>query len=202
VIVLKSLKSAYEIAMERAEKIADDNMTDNNDLEKREEAKKILATYHKKKINSDELWQDLKDKNDLKLNVLSQKLLIEALGLHTNDQQFKRIKEGVLAIESLKSESSSSMVEQLFDSVKELQAKYSEEREKMKKRLEDEFENNSQVQMKPVQTDDGKTVMKLEPSIDENTKKRLNDMMNNLEEQSSHMLNQLVDKLKSVVEIN
>lgn len=196
---MKRIKSAYEIALEKADKIGEEASQPER-MEKRETLKPLLARYFKDKLNTEELWQKLKEEEETELYQEAQLLLIDSFGLRNTEEDFKKRKEALLAIESLKEEQNSSFLEQILARLGKVIEKYQAERESMEKRLQQEAEQNSQVNMRPVQTENGQTVMKLEPSIDKQTRQRFSKMVAQLEEKSARQFSGLIEKLKQQVQ--
>ena len=195
-IRLKKIKSAFEIAMERAEQIDDKFTAEEEEMFKREKVKPLLTKFYKNKINAEGLWQKLKEENDVELYNQAQLLLLDSIGLKTTTEQLKKRKEGILAVENLKGSSNTSIFEQAIEQIAKLQKKYRDEYERYQKMYEEAVEN-AEMSMKPVRTRDGKTVMQLQQSLDEDTEKQLKNALTQLETQSKQMLNQLLNDIKS-----
>ncbi len=193
---MEEIKSAYEIAMERAEEITKEADGKQSKISK---LKPLLARFFKGKVDADSLWGELKEEEDPDLPGEAQEMLIESLGLRTIPENFKRRREAILGLESLKSEQNSSMIEQLLQKAKQLQQNYESEREQLEERIKSELERNSQMQMKPVQTEDGQTVMQLESGVDNQTQKRFNKMLSDFEENYSRNFSALINKMKELV---
>ncbi|MFW5991566.1 MAG: hypothetical protein ACOCQN_00030 [Halanaerobiaceae bacterium] len=193
---MKKMKSAYEIAMEKANEI-DGEFTEEEELMlKREELKPLLAKFYKGRLDADELWQKLKEKDDPELYREAQCMIVDSIGLKSTSKQLKKRKQGILALENLKGGNNTSFLEQALSQIDNLQQKYNNEREQLEKRIKNAVEN-AEMGMKPVQTQDGKTVMKLEPTLDEETKKQFKNARNKLENQSKEMLSRLLEEIKN-----
>lgn len=141
------LKSAYEKAMERAEKIYEDNDGDNS-LEIREELKEVMGPFFKAKMDAEELWDELKNADQ---NILAeaQLMLVESIGLRNSTDQIKRRKEAVVALESLRKSENSSYFEKAFTQAQSLQQQY----ETQKKQLDEQVQqavNGAQGQQNPL----------------------------------------------------
>jgi DNA anti-recombination protein RmuC len=148
------LKSAYEKAMERAEKIYADEDGDNS-LEIREELKDVMGPFFKGKINAEELWEELKNADE---NVLAeaQLMIVESIGLRNSTDQIKRRQEAVIALESLRKSENSSYFEKAFTQAQSLQQQY----ETQKKQLDDQVQqalNSAQGQQNPLAAQAGST---------------------------------------------
>jgi hypothetical protein len=128
------LKSAYEKAMERAEKLYEDDDGDNS-LEIRENLKEVMAPFFKAKMDAEELWEELKEADE---NVLAeaQLMLVESIGLRNSTDQIKRRKEAVVALESLRNTENSSYFEKAFTQAQSLQQQY----ETQKKQLDEQVQ--------------------------------------------------------------
>lgn len=193
---MKKMKTAYEIAMEKAAKLDDGLTPEEEKMIIQDELKPIMAEYYKEKIDAEELWQKLKGKDDETYYSQAQSLMLDSIGLRTTEQQLKRRKEGILAVESLKAEQNHSFIEQYLNQISELQQKYKTERERIRSMMEEAVEN-AEMQMKPVQTEDGRTVMKMEPSLNEEQQQRFKNALSELEANSSEMLTRLLDEMKN-----
>lgn len=191
----KKMKSAYEIAMERVSEIDDEFSEEEELLFKREELKPLLAKFYKGRLDADNLWQKLKEKDDPQLYREAQCMLVDSIGLKSTSEQLKKRKEGILAVENLKGGDKTSFLEQALSQIRNLQQKYKSEREGLEERIKHAMEN-AEMGMKPVQTQDGQTVMKLEPSLDEETREQFKKARNQLETQSKEMLNRLLAEIK------
>ncbi|MFW6238570.1 MAG: hypothetical protein ACOCZM_02300 [Bacillota bacterium] len=190
------IKSAYEIALEKVNEMEEEKFSESNSLEARDNLKPLLARFYKEKIDSDELWQELKEEEPEVLRE-AQMLIAESLGLRTSEREFKKRKKGILAIENLKDRQNSSMLEQILNKIRSLQEKYERDRSQMEEGIKKQRQN-SQMKMKPVQTRDGRTVMKMETDMDEKKKKQFNESLSRLEQQSSQMMDSLLAELKDV----
>lgn len=196
---MDKIKSSYEIAMERAKKLSEeDEMSEeeSRDIEMKEELKPLMSKYFKEEIDAEELWEELKDKGDDYL-AKAQELIIESLGLRSSDEIFEKRKEGILAIENLKNDPNSSIIEQILSKLNQVENQYQQKREQMEEQFKERMEQQAEMQMKPVQTEDGKTVMKLDSGVDRETQQQMKQQIAQLEEQSEQMFTSLVEDLKN-----
>lgn len=196
---MDKIKSSYEIAMERAKKLSEeDEMSEeeSRDIEMKEELKPLMSKYFKEEIDAEELWEELKDKGDDYL-AKAQELIIESIGLRSSDEIFEKRKEGILAIENLKNDPNSSIIEQILSKLNQVENQYQQKREQMEEQFKERMEQQAEMQMKPVQTEDGKTVMKLDSGVDRETQQQMKQQISQLEEQSEQMFTSLVEDLKN-----
>jgi hypothetical protein len=196
---MKRIKSAFEIAMEKADQIGDKLTPEEEIMTRQEQLKPVLARFYKREIDAEGLWRHFKEEKDPEMFREAQRLLIDSLGLRMLEEQFRERKEAILAIETLKDEPVSSILEQLLNQVVNLLADYKKEKKRFNDMLEKELKENSKMRMRPVRTQDGRTVMKLESAIDDETEKRFKNTLNRLEEQSEDRLNQLLNELKEAI---
>ncbi|MFW6006346.1 MAG: hypothetical protein ACOCQ5_00040 [Halanaerobiales bacterium] len=192
------IKSSYEIAMQKAKEISKNTSSEEESrLEIRDELKSILADFYQEELDAEGLWVELEDKDEDYL-IEAQLLIIESFGLRTTEKDFNKRKEALLGIESLKNKSHSSRIEQTLNKINQLQQQHQQQRENLENQLQQEAEN-SQMQMKPVQTEDGRTVMKLEQGVDQETKQRYNKAISELENKSSQRFSLLIEELEEVI---
>ncbi len=194
-ITVDKMKSAYEIAMEKAEEISKDVEGAQDRLSMRDEIKPILSQYYRDDIDADGLWQEFKER-DQKLLKEAQKMILEALGLRTNERDLEKKKEAVLALESLKNNGKSTQIERSFQKIQKLQERHTKDREKIQEQLEREL-NNSEMQMKQVETEDGQQVMKMEPGLDRETQQKFQKAISQTEAQYSEQFDQFIEELKN-----
>ena len=192
------IKSAHEIAMEKAEEISENTSPEEEArLEIRDELKPILSKFYNGDIDAEGLWQKLEDEDEDYL-IQAQEMIIESFGLRTDEDEFDSRKEAILALESLKSNQATG-IEQVIEKIKNHKQKHEQERERLEEQLQQETERNSKMQMKPVQTDDGRTVMKLESGVKKKKKKKYKNALSQLEEKSNKRFNWLIKELKNKV---
>ncbi len=192
---MKKMKTALEIALEKADSIKEDTTSGEEKLELLDKAKSILADFYRDRIDASKLWEKLKAENNPELYKEVQGLIIASIGIRNTPEQLKQRKEALLAVETLKEKQNTSLLEQALEQIMKLQERYREESTKIDKAQEEAVEN-AQMEMRPVRTRDGKTVMKLEPAIDEETQKRLKDAYTDLDNRISEMITELLKELK------
>ncbi len=141
------LKSAYEIAMERADELYEDD-DGTNSLEIREDLKKIMGPFFKGEMDAEDLWQELKEEQE---DVLSeaQLMLVESIGLRNSTDQIKRRQEAVIALESLRESENSSYFEKSFTQAQSLQQQYETQKQQLDEQVKQHLEN-AQGQQNPL----------------------------------------------------
>ncbi len=193
---MEKIKSALEIALEKTNNLEQELTAEEIKLEKRERVRPMLAKFYKEEIDAEGLWKILKEEEDQDLLNQTQLFLVESLGLKTSEEQFKRRKEGILAIETLKEGGNSSFFEQVLNQLNTLQQQYNQELEEIQEQLKEMKEQNSGVQMRPVRTRDGRTVMQLGSDLDQEIKKQFSQRIAQLEELYNNRFKQIIDHLR------
>ena len=196
-MLMKRIKTAYEIAMENAEKITEEDDGTATKMAKKQEVKPILAKFFKEEIDAEGLWGELKEKDDGDYVIQAQELILESLGLRSSEDEINKRKEGIMALESLKDQQNSNVIEQLLNKIEELKNQHQEQRDSLEERFKQQIEQQSQAQMKPVQTEDGRTAMKLENSVNRETKKQMDQQLSQLEERSEQVFTGLIEEIKN-----
>ena len=99
---MKRLKTAYEIALERANSLDSEQSAEEKALFQREKLRPLLADFYRAKIGPEQLWEELQKKDEPELYEQAQLLLLESIGLQTSADELQRRKEAILAVESLR----------------------------------------------------------------------------------------------------
>lgn len=195
---MKRLKTAYEIALERAKSLDGDLSKEEKSLFLREKLKPLLADFYRSKIGPEDLWQELKKEEDQDLCREVQLMLLRSMGLQTTAEDLQRRKEGILAVESLLGGEKSSLIEQVIEEIREVQENYRSRLEDYRKFYEKALKNAG-MKMKPVRTRDGQVVMQLQRELDGLTEERLEKSLQELEKQSSQKISDLVKELEETL---
>lgn len=195
---MKRLKTAYEIALERAKSLDGDLSKEEKSLFLREKLKPLLADFYRSKIGPEDLWQELKKEEDQDLCREVQLMLLRSMGLQTTAEDLQRRKEGILAVESLLGGEKSSLIEQVIEEIREVQENYRSRLEDYRKFYEKALKNAG-MKMKPVRTRDGQVVMQLQRELDGLTEERLEKSLQELEKQASQKISDLVKELEETL---
>jgi len=193
------VKSAFEKAMEKAAEIGELTPEEKERIKDYEELKSVLAEFYRGKLDRDGLWQKLKGSKPFVLKD-AQLNLIESLGLESTSEEFKKRRDGILAIETLKERQKTSSIEQLLNSIETLQREYQEGKETVTNEIRSEIERNPQLRLQPVRTPDGRTVVQARLSVDEAVQVRLADFLSEHEKRYSLKFSKTVEKLKKSCE--
>lgn len=193
------MKSAYEIAMERADKIYGTDDKNVNSLEIREELKEIMAPFFKEEMNAEGLWHELKGKEESYLNE-AQLMLIESIGLRNSSEQIKRRKEAVAAVESLKESGNSTFFEKQFTQAQSLQQQYQTQKKQLdqqvKQHLEQAQGQQGQNPLAAAQNGNGEA----QNGMNAQMKQQLAQKVSEFQEGYNKRFNQLIEKMKAEIE--
>jgi len=189
------LKTAYEIALERANSLDKELSAEEKALFQREKLKPLLADFYREKIGPDQLWEELKKEEDPELYLQAQLLLLESIGLQTAATELQRRKEAVLAVEALRGGERSPLIERLLEGLVEIQENYQQRLTEYRNFYEKALKN-ARMSLQPVQTSDGRVVMQMQKNLDGLTEERLEKGLQELEQQSNQAINELLAELR------
>ena len=192
------VKTALEIALEKAGKIGGLSQEEKEKKEDEEKVMAVMQQYFQGKIDSNGLWQRLKGSKPFQLKI-AQILLIDSLGLGNSQEEFQTRKQGILAVETLKETQNTAVIELGLNALEDLQKEYREKKEKVVKDFKRQLEKHPQLRMQPVRTPDGKTVMQMSVSVDEAVKARLSDYLTEHEKQYGQEFLSVIEELKDQV---
>ncbi|MBC7334451.1 MAG: hypothetical protein H5T85_08395, partial [Actinobacteria bacterium] len=95
------IKTAAEIALERAAEIGDLTPEEKEAIENKKKLEPILADFYRGKVGPNELWEKLKGSKDSLLRD-AQLNLLSSLTIGHEFEEIKRRKDAILALETLK----------------------------------------------------------------------------------------------------
>jgi serine/threonine protein kinase len=195
---LSYIKSALEIALEKSKKIDKLSPEEMNEIKQQERIDNILANYYKDQIESDDLWQHLKDVPNQFL-IMAQNNFLQSLTFQSNDYEFKKRKDGILAIENLKKNNQSANIELYLEQLKNTQDEFQKNKEQVLKNLREELEKDPQKRLQTVQQGNQIVVkqLSLEEALEQN--QQLKQKLNQLEEQFKRKFNMVKEKLIEIV---
>jgi DNA anti-recombination protein RmuC len=192
------MKSAYEIAMERADEVYGTDDKDVNSLEIREELKEIMAPFFKEEMDAEGLWHRLKDKDQEYLKE-AQLMLIESIGLRNSSEQIKRRKEAVAAVESLKEGGNTTFFEKQFTQAQSLQQQYQTQKQQLDEQIKQHLEQAQGQGQNPLAAaqsgnDQGQNGMNAQ------MKQQLAQKVAEFQEGFNKRFNKLIKKMKAEIE--
>jgi hypothetical protein len=190
-----NVKSALEIALEKAGKIGGLSQDEKERLQDQEEAASILKDFHLGRLDSNSLWKQLRGRKPSFLSLV-QMNFIDTLSLASSEEDIQKRKEGIVAVETLKDNQNTAEIEMILNAIQDLQRDYQAMKEQAVADLRRQMEQNPQLRMQPVKTPDGRTVMKMSVSVDEAVKSRISEFLQGHEEQYNGEFLRLIHALK------
>ncbi|MFW5749394.1 MAG: hypothetical protein ACOCWP_01375 [Halanaerobium sp.] len=191
------MKSAYEIAMERADEVYGSNDKEVNSLEIREELKEIMAPFFKEEMDAEGLWHKLEDKEEAYLKE-AQLMLIESIGLRNSSEQIKRRKEAVMAVESLKESGNTSFFEKQFTQAQSLQQQYQTQKKQLDEQVKQHLEQAQGQGQNPLaaqgENAEGQNGMNAQ------MRQQLAQKLSEFQESYNKRFNKLIEKMKAEIE--
>jgi hypothetical protein len=189
------VKSALELALEKAGKIGELSREEKEKLEGQEKITSTLREFYLGELESNGLWQRLKG-SEPSLLKMAQMNLIGTLWLGGLEEEFQLRKQAVVAIETLKERPNTAMIELNLNSIASLQKEYQGMKEKVTEDLRRQIEMHPQLRMQPLKTPDGKTVIQMNVSVDDAVKARLAEYLSSHEEKYNREFLRLIEELK------
>jgi hypothetical protein len=184
------------IARERLARIGELSQEEKEKMADSERVNSLLSEFYQGQIDPESLWKRLKEEGRPSLLREAQVRLIDSLSFGSTPAELQRRREGILAIETLKEEKNTSIVELTLNLMEDLQKRYGAEVEQAYNSIRAEVERNPQLRVKQIQQ--GQSTMVVQLSVDEAIKQlpQWKDFLSNQERRYSQEFAKVVDKLK------
>jgi hypothetical protein len=192
------VKSAFEIAMEKAGSIGVLSEEEKERIKDEEKVTSILKEFYNLRIDSNGLWQQLQGSKASLLR-MAQLNIIKSLGLGNATEELENRMQGILAIETLKKKPNTAIMEPALRAIRDLQKDYEGMKERVMEDLKRQIEMHPQLRMQPVRTPDGRTVRQMTLSVDEAVKARLGEYLSEQEKQYNEEFSGIIRELKEQV---
>jgi len=185
------------LARERLAKIGELTAEEKETMVDEEKVNSLLSEFHLGRIDSDNLWKRLREENKPSLVKEAQMRLIDSLGFGSTPIELRRKRDGILAIETLKEEQNTSVVELNLKMMEDLQKRYKSEMEQAHSNIKAEVERNPQLRVKQVQQ--GQNTMMVQLSVDEAIKQlpQWRDFLSEQEKRYTQEFTKLTEQLKT-----
>ncbi|GAB4113734.1 MAG: hypothetical protein Kow00103_06230 [Candidatus Caldatribacteriota bacterium] len=193
------LKSALEIAMEKAEKLDRLSSEEIQKIKEEEKIKTLLSKFYLGKIRTNDLWEKLQGSSPSLLKN-AQIILINSLNFNNNPHELKLRKEGILALESLKKNNNISILENLLTQLNSLKNEFVKNIKYMEEKAKAELEKDPQSRLKTIRQGDKLIVMQLsvEEALQQNS--HWKDFLHQQEEKYYQQFERLREKIKQTLE--
>jgi hypothetical protein len=189
-------KGLSPIARERLAKIGEFTREEKEKMLDSEKVTSLLSEFHQGQINAETLWSRLKEEGKPSLLREAQVRLVDSLSFGVPPAELQRKREGILAMEALKKERNTSVIELNLNRIDELQKRYRAEIEQAYNGIKAEVEKNPRLRMKQVQQ--GQNTMVVQLTIDEAIKQlpQWQDFLSNQEKRYSQEFASTKEKLQ------
>jgi hypothetical protein len=157
----------------------------------------LLSEFYQGQIGPESLWKRLKEEGKPSLLREAQVRLVDSLGFGSTPAELQRKREGILAIETLKKEQNTSVIELNLKRMEELQKKYRTEIEQAYDGIRAEVERNPRLRVKQVQQGQNTVVIQL--TVDEAIRQlpQWRDFLSNQEKRYNQEFAKVIERLKS-----
>ncbi len=189
-------KDLSPIARERLAKIGGLTQEEKEKMADSEKVNSILSEFYQGQIDPESLWKRLKEEGKPSILKESQLKLIDSFSFGSTPAELKRKRDGILAIETLKKQQNTSVIEMNLNLAEKLQKRYQEEIGQAYNGIRAEVESNPRLRLKQVQQ--GQNTMVIQLSVDEAIKQlpQWRDYLSNQEKRYSQEFAKVIEKLK------
>jgi len=161
-----------------------------------EKVNSLLSEFYQGAIDPEGLWQRLKVEDKPSLLRETQLRLVDSLNFNSIPTELQMRRDGILAIETLKKEQNTSVVESNLNLVEDLQKRYKTEMEKTYNGIRVEVEKNPQLRVKQIQQGQNNVIIQL--TVDDAIKQlpQWQDFLFRHEKKYRQEFAQVMEKLK------
>jgi len=184
------------IAKERLLRIGELSREEKEKMLDSEKVNSLLSQFYQGQINPESLWKRLKEDGKPSLLREAQVRLIDSLGFGSAPAELQMKRDGILAIETLKREQNTSIIELNLNLMKDLQKRHRAEIEQAYNGIRAEVERNPQLRVKQVKQ--GQNTMVIQLTVDEAIKQlpQWRDFLSKQEKRYSQEFARAREKLK------
>ena len=189
-------KELPPIARERLTRIGELTQEEKEKMLVSEKVDSLLSEFYQGQLDPESLWKKLKEEGKPSLLREAQIKLIDSLILGSTPAELQRRRNGILAIESLKEEQNTSIVELNLNLMEDLRKRYKAEIEQAYNSIRTEVERNPQLRLKQIQQ--GQSNMVIQLTVDEALEQlpQWKDFLSDHERRYSQEFAKVTEKLK------
>ena len=189
-------KDLSPIARERLAKIGELTQEEEERMIDSEKVNSLISEFHQGQINPESSWKKLKEEGKPPLLRQAQVRLLDSLSFGIPPAELQRKGEGILAIETLKEEQNTSVIELNLNRIEESQKRYRAEIEQAYDGIRAEVERNPRLRVKQVQQ--GQNTMVVQLTVDEAIKQlpQWREFLSNQEKRYSQEFTSIMENLK------
>jgi hypothetical protein len=189
-------KDLSPIARERLAKIGELTREEKEKMIDSEKVNFLLSEFYQGQIDPESLWKRLKEAGKPSLLREAQVRLVDSLSFGSTPAELQRKRGGILAIETLKEEQNTSIIELNLNLMEDLQKRYRAEIEQAYNGIRAEVERNPRLRVKQVQQ--GQNTMVIQLTVDEAIKQlpQWQDFLSNQGKRYSQEFARVIERLK------
>ena len=189
-------KGLPPIAREKLARIGELTLEEKEKMTVSEKVNSLLSEFYQGEIDPEGLWKRLKVENKPSLLRETQMRLIDSLSFGSASAELQRRRDGILAIETLKKEQNTSVVELYLKLAEDLQKRYRAEIEQAYNGIRVKVERNPQLRVKQIQQGQNTVIIQL--TVDEAVKQlpQWQDFLSKHEKRYSQEFAQVIEKFK------
>ncbi|NWF77545.1 MAG: hypothetical protein HXY36_02965 [Chloroflexi bacterium] len=189
-------KDLPPIARERLARIGEFSQEEKEKMIDSEKVNSLLSEFYQGQIDPESLWKRLKEEGKPSLLREAQIRLLDSLNFGSTPAELQKKRDGILAIETLKEEQNTSVIEQNLSLLEKLQKRYKAEIEQAYNGIRAEVERNPRLRLKQVQQ--GQNTMIVQLTVDEAIKQfpQWQDFLSNQEKRYRQEFAKVIEKLK------
>jgi hypothetical protein len=184
------------IARERLARIGELTQEEQERMLDTQTVNSILSDFYRGQIDPESLWKRLKEEGKPSLLREAQMTLVDSLNLGITPAELQKIRDGILAIESLKKEQNTSVIELNLNRTEDLQKKHRAEIEQAYAAIRAEVEGNPRLRMKQVQQ--GQKNMVVQLTVDEAIRQlpQWQEFLSSQEKRYNQEYSKIIERLK------
>jgi len=189
-------KELPPIARERLAKVGELSQEEKEKMVDSEKVNSLLSEFYQGQIAPESLWEKLKEEGKPSLLKEAQMKLVDSLSFGSTPAELQRKRDGILAIETLKEEQNTSIVELNLNVIEDLQKRYRVEIEQAYNGIKAQVEGNPQLRVKQVQQ--GQNTMIVQLSVDEAIKQlpQWREFLSSQEKRYNQEFTKVIEKVK------
>jgi uncharacterized protein YlzI (FlbEa/FlbD family) len=191
----EKIKTALEIAMEKAERLSDLSNKEKEKINIKKKVEPMLAKFFKNEIDPDGLWKKFKEE---KKEILEQAQvsIINSLTMGLSSDEIKRRKNAILALENLKKNPDAVYVEKYLNSLEDINSRAGKEREDFYAGLMQRVENNPDLRVRQINSGGKKMLVRLTAEEAVNQSKEWRDFISQHEKMYMKEFRKVLDMIK------
>jgi hypothetical protein len=188
-------KDLSPIARERLAKIGELTREEKEKMVDSEKVNSLLSEFYQGQIDPESLWKRLREEGNPSLLREAQVRLVDSLSFGSTPAELQRKRDAILAIETLKEEQNTSIIELNLNLMEDLQKRHRAEIEQAYNSIRAEVERNPRLRVKQVQQ--GQNTMVVQLTVDEAIKQlpQWQDFLSNQEKRYSQEFAGVREKL-------